>query len=263
MKSLFSFIQRQEVTITNLSDLQANPIKPLCDTWRWHQELGGWIISLVFDEGDAAVMNCFQGWEKSRMIQAVQSFHQQFPEAQNLINQWFVSQLKKTLNSFDQWMRVWKVEIVGQNLSSGKRAVKLCLEWNPKQQYQDFMAKVLQQVQTYSGAVSVITIYTDMLVYTRTEDSPHQVVHGWIRGYAKFRISPLEKYRVLHIYCTLFCRNSPELEDNQELFHLNQPILSESLKAWEQEFGEINADDGLYGMYRHGFLPWPENLCEN
>lgn len=152
MKSLFSFIQRQEVTITNLSDLQANPIKPLCDTWRWHQELGEWLISLVFDEGDAAVMNCFQEWDKSWRIQAVQSFHQQFPEAQNLINQWFVSQLKKTLNSFDQWMRVWKVEIVGQNLSSEK-IVRLCLEWNPKQQYQDFMAKVLQQVQTYSGAV--------------------------------------------------------------------------------------------------------------
>jgi hypothetical protein len=220
----------------HLSNSFATPVKPLYDTWKWQQDIGAWLVSLP-DNLHAYSL-------KQR-------------------NQLFAEQLHGSLASFAQWQRVRKVKIYGNYPDTRSGGFKEELEWAAKISNKDFMDSVLQRSQDCPALISQIEVEVDVLVYTRTPQYPNQPVRAWIRDCASFRISNSgsQGYVSFEVFVTLFCRHSPFLDDNEELYNLNQPILSESLKAWEQQFGEINADDGLYGMYPHGFLPWPADLC--
>ena len=44
-------------------------------------------------------------------------------------------------------------------------------------------------------------------------------------------------------------------EDNTELSNLNQPLLEEALRNWEQKFDAEIDPDGLNGIYKYGYLP--------
>ncbi len=44
-------------------------------------------------------------------------------------------------------------------------------------------------------------------------------------------------------------------EDNTELSNLNQLLLEEVLRNWEQKLGAEIDPDGLNGIYRYGYLP--------
>ena len=44
-------------------------------------------------------------------------------------------------------------------------------------------------------------------------------------------------------------------EDNTELANLNQPLLEEALRNWEQKFDAEIDPDGLNGIYKYGYLP--------
>jgi len=54
---------------------------------------------------------------------------------------------------------------------------------------------------------------------------------------------------------TLFCALSKDNEDNQALYLLNQPLLENALRRWEERVGPICDFSGLSGIYRYGFLP--------
>lgn len=230
-----------------LSHSQATPVTPLYDTWKWKQNIGAWLISLPFDRSAYIKVTRVEEW-RQEINGWISSVDQEYlPDAMALVNGWFANQLEKNLDSFNHWVRIWKVDI-GHERS---------LEWDSTQSHEDFLKNVFKKVQDYPALLSHLSVHVDMLVYTRTEQSPHQPVHAWIRNYAKFSISSMSDstYTAFQVYCTLFCRYSPDFDDNEELYNLNHPMLSASLQAWEKQCGEIDADDGLFGMYPHGFSP--------
>lgn len=210
----------------NMSNSQADPITPLHDTWRWQKYIGSWLISSPFDKSSHTTEE---------------------------ISDWFAKQLKENFTSFNQWTRVWKVKIAA-HYPKTKEVFDGLYQWDGKQCHKDFMNDVFQEIQGCPALISGIEAHVDMLVYTRTEQSPLHPVRAWIRENAFFRITSSGSMG-FHIYMTLFCRYSPDLDDNEELYNLNHPILSASLQDWEKQYGEINADDGRFGMYPHGFLP--------
>lgn len=211
-----------------LSHPHTAPVTPLYDTWKWKKHIGDWAVSLPFDRDASSLKDT---------------------------NYWYAEQLKQSLSSFRPWLRAWKIYIGGVYL--GTREIledNRCWDFNQSQD--DFLNDVSRRIQEYPALVGEVVVHVDMLVYTRTEQSPHQPVRAWVRNYAKFRFSINlgEGYVAFYVYGTLFCRYSPLMDDNEELYNLNHPMLSASLQAWEKQCGEIYAD-GFFGMYSHGFSP--------
>ncbi|OUC13855.1 MAG: hypothetical protein B0A82_15215 [Alkalinema sp. CACIAM 70d] len=240
IKSLFGLLQSPATIIKDLSDLQAPPVEPLRDTWRWDQDAGDWFINLPFDFAGKSVAT---------------------------INRWVVENLSVSLETFSGFLRPWKVEIKTRPLEGQGHSTTMSLpttmslQWNPRQPYEEFIQTVLDRIQTASDPIGNLRIDLDMCTYVRTADSPESPLQAWVRGFAKLNFQRGYSSKgggglMLYFYCTLFCRLSLVGDLNDELYELNQPILAQALQTWKQRLGgEIDVEAGRAGLYRYGFRP--------
>lgn len=106
-----------------------------------------------------------------------------------------------------------------------------------------------------------MTFQLDSHVYVRTPTSADTPVRVWIRSPVRllFWGGPANQppFACLEINHTLFCPISFAADlDNSELYALNQPLLEEALRQWEQHLGaQISEIEGVPGLYQYGFLP--------
>ena len=105
-----------------------------------------------------------------------------------------------------------------------------------------------------------INVSLDLCVFVYTQESPKKPTQKWVRDLANLIIAieleDEEPYLSLEMHHTLFYPFSYNGgEDNAELFGLNQPLLEEALKNWEDKFNSEIEAEGLPGIYKYGYLP--------
>ncbi|MEH2243025.1 hypothetical protein [Nostoc sp.] len=211
-------------------DKTVPPIEPLNDTWGGKKDAGSWGVTPSFDFTNLSIQS---------------------------VNTWYVNSLMETLNAFSDLARVWSVFFYPSPESEIKRVV---LEWKPGDSYEKYLKKVLEAIGEYSAAIEGLEMEVDLLVFVRTQESPNQPVRAWVRNLGNLVIwGGLEygrPYLFFSINHTLFYSFSYPLgEDNSELYSLNQPLLENALRRWEERFGPISEVEGLKGIYEYGFLP--------
>ena len=140
-------------------------------------------------------------------------------------------------------------------------------EWQQNEPYDNFIENVSKAIREYAADISAIFINVDLFVYVYTEESPNKPVRAWVRRFGssvemgQFEICldhsrNKEHYIYFDISHMLFYPDSWNYqEDNTELASLNQPLLEEALKKWEQKFDAEIDPDGLNGIYKYGYLP--------
>ena len=204
-------------------------IEPLIDTWRILSNVGTWYITL--DNLDFT--------------------HLSYQE----INEWYYKTVTNTLEAFSEFGRVWKVFLSPSNREKFKGIV---LEWQLEESYQVYVEKVLRAIKTFPDIICTLEISIDLLVFVRTKQSPNKPIRAWIRNLGSFSFcgglihgKPFLYFDIEH---TLFCL-STYYDENVELYSLNQPLLENTLRSWEQKIGKINEVEGIEGIYEYGFLP--------
>lgn len=206
------------------------PIKPLLDTWGWKQETGSWCIAPCLD------LSCFSTQE---------------------FNAWFATTIVKTLDAFSELARAWRV-FFGTIYRDDVEGVKL--EWELGDSHENYIETVLKAIRDYPAPIFELALEVDLFVFVRTQESPKLPIRAWVRlprneifivGAAGGR----EPYLCFETGYTLFRSLSRDYEDNTQLYSLNQPLLENALRRWEEHFGSICEVDGIEGIYEYGFLP--------
>lgn len=118
----------------------------------------------------------------------------------------------------------------------------------------------MQAVREYPVPLDTLNIEVDLFVYVRTQESPERPIRAWVRlPRNEFIIlggpENQQPYLRFETGYTLFRPLSKDYEDNSELYSLNQPLLENALRRWEQRFGAICEVDGIPGIYEYGFKP--------
>ncbi|HLP90554.1 MAG TPA: hypothetical protein VK184_18465, partial [Nostocaceae cyanobacterium] len=181
----------------------------------------------------------------------------------------------KTLEVFSTLIRVWKVTIVPKSSSN---VDSLITEWSGEYPYAQYINDVLKSIREFPATIYRVGADLDLFVYVHTQDSPKKPVKTWIRlpdneleiTAPIFDITGL----LLTICYTIFGPANkdyspltgpyPEPEedfevvlDDNELQLLNQPLLEQALRKWEECFGTIDYVDGVPGIFQYGFLVEP------
>lgn len=208
------------------------PVNHLYDTWNIKDGVGYWCVIPYFEFTDISIQK---------------------------INLWYVDTIAKTLNAFSNLARVWKISF----RSNPKTYVnQVSFEWKSEQIYEEFIDEILKAIRQFSHPIYELDLEVDLLVYVRTQESPNKPILGWTRNndIANFSMClDLEDrdtylfFKMDHTLFYPFCYRTQE--DNSELFSLNQPLLENALKQWEDKFGEILGIEGLKGIFKYGFLP--------
>lgn len=211
-------------------DKTVPPIEPLNDTWGGKKSAGSWSIDPPFDFTNLSIQ---------------------------LVNAWYIDSTIGTIDAFDELARVWKVAFGPSSESDIKGVV---LEWQPGNSYEEYIEHVLKAIREYPAAIEELVMRVDLLVFVRTEESPHQPIPAWVRYLGEFVIRGGPEYGEPYLYFsvhhTLFYPFSYPLgANNSELYSLNQPLLENALRRWEERFGSISEVEGLKGIYEYGFLP--------
>ena len=138
----------------------------------------------------------------------------------------------------------------------------MVLEWKPGDSYGEYIEKVLKAIQEYPAAIEELEMKVDLFVFVRTQASPNQPIQAWVRNLGVLVIRGGLEYGEPYLYFdmdhTLFCPSSFYGEDNSELYGLNQPLLENALRRWEDSLGSICEVEGLPGIYEYGFKPEEE-----
>lgn len=134
--------------------------------------------------------------------------------------------------------------------------------------YEEYIEKVLNAIREYPHSIEELEMDVDLFVYVRTEESPNQPTRAWVRHLGELVIWGGREYGRPYLFLsmgnTLFYPFSYfPIEDNSELCCLNQPLLENALRKWEQHFGEISELEGLPGIYKYGFLPDEDEDAES
>lgn len=214
-------------------DKTVPPIEPLNDTWGGKKSAGKWFIVPPFDFTNLSIQ---------------------------LVNAWYIDSTIGTINAFDELARVAEVFFSPSSESDIKGVV---LEWQPGNSYEEYIEHVLKAIGEYPAAIEELVMQVDLLVFVRTEESPHQPIRAWVRylGELLIRGGPEygEPYICFSVHHTLFYPFSYPLgANNSELYSLNQPLLENALRRWEERFGSISEVEGLQGIYEYGFKPEEE-----
>ena len=210
------------------------PAEPMFVSWGGKTGAGSWGLDFDFDFDP-----------KSSTIQD--------------INQWYFVCLKKSLDAFDNLARVWKVSIT---LADQSEIAGETIEWKYKkgEDYQNYVDSIIDKLLNYPSEIYEINISLDLCVFVYTQESPKKPTQNWVRDLANLiiaiEIEDEEPYLSLEMHHTLFYPFSYNGgEDNTTLFGLNQPLLKEALRNWEQNF-DVEIDvEGLPGIYKYGYLP--------
>jgi hypothetical protein len=212
-------------------------IKPLLNTWGYKKYAGYW--DLLFP---------------SEFI--CSSIEQQ--------KESYVRAVKMTLDIFYDFARAYEILIISKSESD-----LILLEWQPEEEYEKYTERALKKIKDYSDEIYNIEIKVELNVFVYTEKYPKKPIRAWVRCFdtsiemGKFSIDistkesePSMCFMVNH---TLFYPFSYQgNENNNELFELNQTLLEEAFKSWEEKFNSEIEADGLPGIYKYGFLPEDE-----
>lgn len=215
-------------------------VEPICDTWGHKDNAGNWDISLQFDYSKKSVQE-----------------H----------NRWYANILKDTLEALSCLTRAYAISFEPICSDKGKYE-GVSLIWQPDQSYENYLENAFETIKKYPVDISWIDVDYDFFVYVRTKKSFSKPVRTWVREFGEsielsrmmIDLSLEDKepgilFSMNHTLFYPFSYNADNDDDNTELFELNQPLLEEALRNWEQKFdAEIEAD-GLPGIYKYGFLP--------
>ncbi|MEM7590156.1 MAG: hypothetical protein AAF383_01300 [Cyanobacteria bacterium P01_A01_bin.83] len=206
-------------------------IEPLYDTWGGKKSAGYWGLDGELEWRDFSAQE---------------------------INAWFAESLAKTLDAFSSLARI--SHILWRNGENNRGSIGFRLELESYSSYEEYLEKVFQCLKNYPILIEEIEIQVDMFVYVRTNISPNKPIRSWVRGFGDISINIDQEDEDaglwLNMEHTLFYPFSYQNgKDNSELFELNQPLLKEALKNWEQKFNSRIEVEGLPGIYKYGFLP--------
>ena len=211
--------------------------KPLLNTWDYKQDAGDWDIQL----GSEFICNSEEQQKKS-----------------------YIKAVKMTLDTFYNFARAYQISIISVPNSSSKLG-RISVQWQQEEEYKKYIERTLIRINNYPDKIYEVEIKVDLNVFIYTEKNPKELIQAWVRHFdeslemGEFSIDiqteendPSVRFFIEH---TLFYPFSYQNnEDNTKLFKLNQPLLEEALKNWEQKFdAEIEAD-GLTGVYKYGYL---------
>lgn len=214
-------------------------IEPLYDTWGYKSQAGNWSIVLPGNFSKASV--------RER-------------------NSWYADTMVSTVNAFTPLARVYQVSF-GSIPSQKTKVEGKIFERNLDEPYDNYLKKAFKAIQEYSVDIYALTLQVDLFVYVYTKESPNKPIRTWVREFGdsiemgEFEISLdhpryKENYVYFDISHMLFYPESwNHHEDNTELSNLNQPLLEEALRNWEQKFDAEIDPDGLNGIYKYGYLP--------
>ncbi|HLP90553.1 MAG TPA: hypothetical protein VK184_18460 [Nostocaceae cyanobacterium] len=222
--------------------------EPILDTWAWCNDGNAWGINVPWNQED---------------------------RSQEAINACCANIFNKTQEVFSHLMRVWKVAIVPDPELD---ADVLITEWAGEYPYAQYINDVLDSIRDFPATIYRIEADLDLFIYVRTPDSPKQPVRTWVRLPCNELniIAPIIRNTGLwlEISYTIFGPANkdyspltgpyPEPEedvvvvlDDNELQLLNQPLLEQALRKWEECFGTIDYVDGVPGIFQYGFLVEP------
>ncbi len=213
---------------TNIKTLRL--VKPLINTWNGLQDAADWIIEFSQDFASLSTSE---------------------------VNKWYVDSLLKTIDAFSSLIVIWQIYIVPNDLETEGKVIK----WEEKDNsYQDYINFVINEIKNCNFLIESLEIKIDLQVYVNTAESTTEPTLSRIRLQDEFLIySGLDDnmpYLYLSIDHTLFCQSSyPDDEDNSKLYFLNQPLLEQALKNWEEKFDAKIESEGLPGIYQYGFKP--------
>ncbi|MBF2048761.1 MAG: hypothetical protein IGS54_15610 [Elainella sp. C42_A2020_010] len=198
------------------------PIKPLLDTW------GGL-------DGDKI------SWHPEQYVDFTSL-------STSEVNSWYSDTVTRTLESFSNFVRVWEVSF-GTDYSRENEAKPMLLKWEIGTSYEDYIKKIIGEIQSYSAPIYSLGMKVDLFVYVRTSESPSHPIQGWIRHFGEFKIwgGPevgQEPGIFFEIGATLFHRSYFRYGDNSELYSLNSHLLTDALHQWERHFGSLCREGG-------------------
>lgn len=207
-------------------------INPLLNTWSYKKDAGNW--DLVFPS------------------EFVCSSVEQQKES-------YIKAIKMTSDTFYDFARAYEILITSESNH-------ISLKWEQEEDYEKYIARILEKIRNYPDEIYEVEIKVDLNVFIYTEENPSNPVRVWTRYFdesiemGKFSIyitiNENEPSMFFNAHHTLFYPFSYQNnEDNTELFELNQPLLEEAFKNWEQKFNSEIEADGLPGIYKYGFLP--------
>lgn len=205
-------------------------VEPVLDTWGGKESAGNWGLDGQFEWEDFSI-------EK--------------------INAWYAESLNKTLTAFSSLIRIYEVLLV--NDSEIKRDIGSVFKLEDNTSYNRYIENILKKIRKHPLSIYEIWIKVDMFVYVRTKTSS-EPSRFWIRDLGQFCISVDREDEYSYLYLdmenTLFYPMDYRFDKNNiELFNLNQPLLEEALRNWEQKFDAEIEPEGLPRIYKYGFLP--------
>jgi hypothetical protein len=203
------------------------PGEPLYDTWGGTKYLNRWCVD------SPRTFTSFEARE---------------------VNEWFATTLRATLEAFSLFARPWWIEFTTIFVEG---VGPVALERGPDQSDSDFLEAALQAIRQYEAPIYSLDVEVDLWVYVRTEESPEQPVRTWIRSGSQFTFyggaeNPQPSVCLL-VEHSLFAPSNSYGWSNQELHALNQPLLEQALRRWEQQLSPITEVEGGDGIYQYGF----------
>lgn len=205
-------------------------VEPILDTWGGKENAGNWGLDGKFEWEDFST-------EK--------------------INAWYAESLNKTLDAFSSLVRAWEIVLINDGASRGD--IGGVFELRLHNSYEEYVEEILNKIKKHPFPIYEIKINVDMFVSVRTVTSSNPN-RSWIRNLGEFYIYVEQEDRETYLYFdmenTLFYPIDYRFDkNNTELFNLNQPLLEEALKNWEEKFDSSIDIEGLPGIYKYGFLP--------
>ena len=170
------------------------------------------------------------------------------------LNGWIADSFMILLTEASTLMRPW---LVSFSTISDPTIDPISLEWRVGDSLDDYLSRVRGTILNYPAPIYSLEALVDLFAYCCTADSPQRPICNWIRLHDKLHIwsgsNGGERVICFEVNHSLFCPSSEFNEDNRELHLLNQPLLEQTLRRWEQRFGPICDVEGLLGVYEYGF----------
>lgn len=206
-------------------------VNPVCDTWGVKKSAGYWALDGQIE------------WDNLSVEE---------------INAWCANSLVKTIDAFSSLARICEVVLI--NDGEFKKDIGNIFKLELDVPYEDYLRNTLKEIKKHHISIYEIQIELDMFVFVKTDTSPDKPIRAWVRDLGDISINidreDEDAGLWLNIEHTLFYPFSYQnSEDNSELFELNQPLLEEALRSWEQKFNSSIDIEGLPGIYKYGFLP--------
>jgi hypothetical protein len=202
------------------------PVQPQFDTWRVQND-SGWVIE------------------------------PRVPPNSNPseLNAWYALAAADFLRSFGPWVRPWKfVAYVPATETHEKR--HLNYTWKMGESPSLFIDQTLQHIREIPDAIYDLTLSLDMYVWFRSAESPCRPTRAWLRTHTDLQVAGPDPNRdaflSLSIGHNLFAFSTWQSGENEELHALNQPLLEDGLRRWEQIAGNISEVDGV-DVFKYGF----------